>query len=238
VSKKKRRRVAPAPPQAGRGQPPPAASRRSLALPVAVGAAALVAIAVAVVVLAVRGSSGQPTPAARSSRAAASSAANLGTVPPLRPGTGQTVDGIACERQEQVVYHIHAHLAIFANGQARTVPLGIGIPGAQTQPDQNGQPFAVSGSCFYWLHSHATDGILHVESPSQRTYTLGSWFDIWGQPLSASQVGADVGTVTAYVNGRPYTGDPRSIPLQEHAVIQLDVGTDVAPRPYTFPGNL
>jgi hypothetical protein len=208
-------------------------------VPLAVGAAALVAIAVVVVVvLAIRGNPGRSTPAARSSQAVASSAATLGTVPPLRPGTGQTVDGIACERQEQVVYHIHAHLAIYANGQARTVPLGIGIPGAQTQPDQNGKPFAVSGSCFYWLHSHATDGILHVESPSQRTCTLGNWFDIWGQPLSASQVGSDIGTVTAYVNGQPYTGDPRSIPLQDHAVIQLDVGTDVPPRPYRFPSNL
>ena len=234
--RRQRRRVPPAPAGGGPRQPPPT-PRRGLALPLAAGAAVLVAIVAVAVVLAVRGGSGQSAPGARSGRTAASSAASLDTVPPLQPGTGQTVDGIACERQEQVVYHIHAHLAIYVNGQARTVPLGIGIPSAQTEPTQDG-PFVVSGSCFYWLHSHATDGILHVESPSQRTYTLGNWFDIWGQPLSASRVGPDAGPVTAYVNGKRYTGDPRAIPLQAHAVIQLDVGTDVPPQPYTFPSQL
>ena len=152
-------------------------------------------------------------------------------------GVGQTIDGVQCQTSEQAVYHIHAHLAIFANGQPRTVPLGIGIPNPQTD-NSGGSPFAVSGTCFYWLHSHDTTGIMHVESPDQRVYTLGNWFDIWGEKLNASQVGSDTGTVTAYVNGQPYTGDPRQIPLTAHAVIQLDVGTGVAPKPYTFPSGL
>ena len=41
--------------------------------------------------------------------------------------TGATVDGIRCESSEQVLYHIHAHLAVYVNGSARTVPQGIGI---------------------------------------------------------------------------------------------------------------
>jgi hypothetical protein len=156
---------------------------------------------------------------------------------PVTAATGQTVDGIQCQTSEQVAYHIHAHLAIFADGQQRTVPLGIGIPNAQIDSSA-GTPFAVGGSCFYWLHSHATDGIIHIESPDQRTYTLANWFDIWGQPLGATQVAGDKGAVTAYVNGQRYTGDPRQIPLTAHAVIQLNVGTDVAPRPYTFAAGL
>jgi hypothetical protein len=156
---------------------------------------------------------------------------------PSTAATGQTVDGIQCQTSEQVAYHIHAHLAVFADGQPRTVPLGIGIPNPQVD-NSGGTPFVVGGSCFYWLHSHATDGIIHIESPDQRTYTLGNWFDIWGQPLSTTQVAGDKGAVTAYVNGQPYTGDPRQIPLTAHAVIQLNVGTDVAPRPYTFAPNL
>jgi len=51
-------------------------------------------------------------------------------------------------------------------------------------------------------------------------------------------VGSDQGTVIAYVNGQRWTGDPRQIPLTRHAVIQLNVGTDVAPRPFTFPSDL
>jgi len=187
-------------------------------------------VAVAVV-LAQRGASAPgtaatPTPATSSSPVAR-----------LDPATGQTVDGIACERQEQALYHIHAHLAIFVRGQPRQVPEGIGIPNPQTQPSTEG-PFVVSGSCFYWLHSHAADGVIHVEAPVQRTFTLGDWFDLWGQPLTSAQVAADSGTVIAYVNGRRHDGDPRSIPLESHAVIQLDVGTDVAPQPYAFPAGL
>jgi hypothetical protein len=160
-----------------------------------------------------------------------------GTPPSSSSGVGRTIDGVQCQTSEQAVYHIHAHLAIFANGQPRTVPLGIGIPNPQTD-SSGGSPFAVSGTCFYWLHSHDTTGIMHVESPDQRVYTLGNWFDIWGEKLNASQVGSDTGTVTAYVNGQPYTGDPRQIPLTAHAVIQLDVGIGVAPKPYTFPSGL
>ena len=29
-----------------------------------------------------------------------------------------------------------------------------------------------------WLHTHAADGIVHIESPVDRTYTLGNFFDV------------------------------------------------------------
>jgi len=156
---------------------------------------------------------------------------------PGAAATGQTIDGIQCQTSEQVAYHIHAHLAILVDGRAQTVPLGIGIPNPQID-SSGGKPFAVGGSCFYWLHSHATDGIIHIESPDQRMYTLGNWFDIWGKPLSATQVGGDSGVVFAYVNGQRYSGDPRQIQLTPHAVIQLDVGRDVPPQAYTFASGL
>jgi hypothetical protein len=156
---------------------------------------------------------------------------------PNKAGTGQTVDGVQCQTQEQVLYHIHAHLAILGNGQPISVPMGIGIPDPQVENTTAG-PFVVSGSCFYWLHTHDDSGVIHVESPAQRTYTLGDFFDIWGQPLSATGAAGNSGTVIAYVNGQRYGGDPRQIPLQAHSVIQLDVGTDVAPRPYTFANGL
>ncbi|HEY4025319.1 MAG TPA: hypothetical protein VGO86_02720 [Candidatus Dormibacteraeota bacterium] len=186
-------------------------------LPVGVGVAVIVAFVVILVLYARTGNE-------RQTHAAAGA-------------TGQTIDGIQCQTAEQVVYHIHSHLAIFVNGQPGTVPMGIGIPNAQVENTSIG-PFVTGGSCFHWLHSHATDGIIHVESPSQRQYTLGNYFDIWGEQLSPTRVGADTGTVIAYVNGERYTGDPREIPLTVHAVIQLDVGTDVAPRPYTFAQGL
>ena len=150
----------------------------------------------------------------------------------------QVIDGIKCETSEQLVYHIHAHLTIFVNGQARQIPPGIGIAPPLQYNNTNG-PFVNGGSCFYWLHSHAADGIMHIESPTQTTYTLGQWFDVWGQPLKNGQVGPAVGALKVFVDGKPFTGDPRTIPLGTHSQIQLDVGSPApAPTTINFPSGL
>jgi hypothetical protein len=137
---------------------------------------------------------------------------------------GQAIDGISCNTSEQTVFHIHTHLTIFVNGQQRQVPAGIGIPGAVAQQTQAG-PFIDSGTCFYWLHTHAADGIIHIESPVQRAYTLGEFFDEWGQPLSPAQVGPAHGKVTVIVNGQVFKGNPRDVPLGSHENLQVEVGT-------------
>ena len=98
-------------------------------------------------------------------------------------------------------------------------------PGPAVAQQTPAGPFIDSGSCFYWLHTHAADGIIHIESPVQRTFTLGDFFDEWGQPLSASQVGPAKGPVTAIVNGRVWQGNPRNVPLGSHENLQLEVGT-------------
>ena len=144
---------------------------------------------------------------------------------------------MACNAGEQLAYHIHAHLAVSVNGQSRTIPDGIGIKNPIPQQTSAG-PFVSEGDCFYWIHVHDLTGVIHIESPTQRTYTLGQFFDLWGQPLSSSQVGPATGPVTAFVNGAPYQGDPRSIPLTAHAQIQLDVGTVEPPQGYHFPSGL
>jgi hypothetical protein len=151
---------------------------------------------------------------------------------------GQPVDGIGCQTSEQTLFHIHAHLTIFVDGSPRQVPAGIGIPGAQAQATADG-PFIDTGTCFYWLHTHAADGIIHIESPVRRVYTLGDFFDEWGLPLGPDQVGPARGHVTALYNGQVYLGNPRDIPLAAHAQIQLEVGTPlIAPVSITWPGGL
>jgi hypothetical protein len=152
--------------------------------------------------------------------------------------TGQAVDGISCSTTEQTLFHIHAHLTVFVNGAARQIPYGVGIPGAVTTSTDAG-PDVGSGTCFYWLHTHAADGIIHIESPVRRTFTLGNFFDEWGQQLGPDQVGPASGRVTAFYNGKAYQGNPRGIPLTAHAQIQLDVGTPlVAPESISFPSGL
>ncbi|HVA52669.1 MAG TPA: hypothetical protein VNF05_04060, partial [Acidimicrobiales bacterium] len=89
--------------------------------------------------------------------------------------------------------------------------------------------------CLYWLHTHVADGIIHVEAPKKQSFTLGQFFDVWGQPLGPNQVGPDKGKVVVYENGKRLTGSPRSTPLLPEADIQIDVGDTVVPfQPFTF----
>ena len=127
--------------------------------------------------------------------------------------TGQPVDGIRCDRMEGSVFHIHQHLAVFVKGKPISVP------------DDGGRP--VTGACLYWLHTHTGDGLIHVESPEFRTFTLGQFFDIWGEPLSPTNVaGTKIakGQLRAYVNGTLFKHNPRAIELAQHTDIVLEAG--------------
>jgi hypothetical protein len=139
-------------------------------------------------------------------------------------GTGAPVDGIECQA-EMASYHVHAHLALFVNGKQIAIPKFIGFA-----PNNTG------GGCLYWVHTHDAAGIIHVEAPHLQKFTLGNFFDIWGQPLNNSQIATYKGPVTAYVNGNKYVGDLSAIPLSAHQQITLEVGTPVVPPPnYAFP---
>jgi hypothetical protein len=142
---------------------------------------------------------------------------------------GQPVDGIRCEQMEGSVLHIHQHVAVLDHG--KPVPI----------PDDVGRP--IVGQCFYWIHTHTPDGIVHIEAPSFKTFTLGNFFDVWGEPLSATNVaGAKPKRgehVAVWVDGRAYFGDPRKIELTQHLDVTIDVGPPYAkPTPFTaWNGN-
>jgi hypothetical protein len=147
-------------------------------------------------------------------------------------GTGSAVDGITCLSQEGANLHIHTHLALFVAGKQIQIPQYIGFAQNAAIP---------GGGCLYWIHTHDQTGIIHVESPELNPpgggpYTLGMFFDIWGQPLSRNGVAGFNGPVTAYVNGAQYTGDLRSIPLLAHQEVTLEIGQPtVAPPNYAWP---
>lgn len=146
-----------------------------------------------------------------------------------RANAAPTIDGIQCQTNEGAATHIHQHLVIYDRGQPVAVPADIGIDGTR--------------GCLFWLHTHRSDGVIHVESPTGDTYTLGQFFDIWSQPLSRAQVTSlkadKTYSIRAYVNGRLYQGDPRTIPLTAHALITLEYGPPwPPPPPFTFsPGE-
>lgn len=150
------------------------------------------------------------------------------------PASGDTRDGLQCLGYETLDQHIHAYLAIYENGKRVPVPEGIGLP---------------SPSCIYPLHVHVGQpNIIHIEAPNQNTFTLGQFFDIWGQRLSKTQVGdvkADATHTFQFVtidgngNKTTQTGDPWSIPIKAHeTIVILYNSPNVTPTPYANWGNL
>lgn len=132
----------------------------------------------------------------------------------------KSVDGITCDHGEQSTEHIHTHLTIYVQGREVAVPQGIGIP--------------PGGNCFFWLHTHLVDGVIHVEAPAKAPYTLGQFTDIWAQSTQSTVL-----TNTNFLgyplmghhlviwtsdNGQPaqrYTGNPRDVVLRNHELITI-----------------
>lgn len=133
--------------------------------------------------------------------------------------------------EEGLALHTHQQLSVFVHGKPVPVPSGIGI---------HEQPPAFISS----LHTHDETGIIHVESPTVETFTLGQFFDIWGVRLDSACIGAYCtdgdNTLSIFVNGEAYTGDPRTLELAAHEVIVIAYGTaselpNPIPSTYAFP---
>jgi hypothetical protein len=209
-------------------------------------ACAVLLAAAAIVLLTGCGSSGSGSSADTSTSAAA--AAKLGprfgsmtslpgiltTTPPWSNNTGKLqqrlraigLDPLTAEGQ---VLHIHQHLDLFDAGRRVTVPANIGI-------DASGRYLAA-------LHTHDTTGIMHVESPTVVSYTLGQFFAVWGVRLDGHCVGdlcaGGSKRLQVWVDGKPVAGDPTRIILAEHQEIVLAYGTsaqvlDPLPKSYDF----
>ena len=140
--------------------------------------------------------------------------------------------GLPALSNEGTALHIHQHLDIFIHGTTTPVPEGIGIHEA------DGANFIAS------IHVHDTTGIVHVESPTVQTFTLGQFFDIWGVRLSSTCIGGycsdGTNTFKLYVNGMLYADDPRKLELASHQEIVITYGTDAEvpktiPSTYAFP---
>ncbi len=88
----------------------------------------------------------------------------------------------------------------------------------------------------YPLRTREPTGV--VEVAARRPVRLGDLFRVWGQPLSPHRLAGfrSAQRLLAFVNGRRFPGDPRSIPLRRHDEIVLEIGGYVAPHSsYLFP---
>ena len=89
------------------------------------------------------------------------------------------------------------------------------------------------------IHTHDTSGIVHVESPTEQTFTLGQFFDEWGVSLGPEHVGGLRGELTVWVDGHRRIGNPRSIELTDLRQVVLVVTTvgevPHLPAPFDWP---
>jgi hypothetical protein len=153
--------------------------------------------------------------------------------------------GLVPEPAEQLKYHVHAHLDVFVDGKHIIVPAGIGIDITNPRvhafetdglPSYGGINVPCDQPCISPLHTHDVTGILHTESPTQEDNTLGQFFTEWGVRLDANCFAnycKPAKPVAVYVDGKPFTGDPRTIPLSDRKEIAIIVGTPPAQIPNT-----
>ena len=126
---------------------------------------------------------------------------------------GRAIAGLACSLATE--RRAGAHLELFARGLVVLVPAGIGI----APPLRAAGPIKVVGGCSYPARTREPTGVIEAASGSR--ITVGDFFAIWGQPLGPRRLAGfravGVERVRAWVDGRAWPGDPRSIPLLRHS---------------------
>jgi hypothetical protein len=141
--------------------------------------------------------------------------------------------GLPALKAEGQRLHTHQHLDLVIRGKGYPIPAGIGIDFHERFISP--------------LHTHDFAGIMHVESPTVRKFTLGQFFDVWGLRFSSACVGAyctrGKERVWVFVNGKRWLGNPRQIALKQHQEIVVAYGTFASiPKPipwfYPFPPGL
>src|SRR5579862_5236610 len=131
--------------------------------------------------------------------------------------------GLVPEASEHLEYHVHSHLDVFVNGEKVIVPAGLGInvndPGVHVFNVDGAKAYGgivppCHQACISPLHTHDISGVLHTESATHKDNTLGQLFVEWGVRLDPQCVQRYCRPHTAiaiFVDGKPFTGDPRSI---------------------------
>ena len=98
---------------------------------------------------------------------------------------------LACTLDMATRFHIHPNLKIIVNGTAQVIQKDIGI----------------KALCMNAIHTHDATGVLHVESPVKKDFTLGDFFAVWKKEFNKNQI-LDYRTdgthsLAITVNGKP-----------------------------------
>ncbi len=79
---------------------------------------------------------------------------------------------LVCTTDMATQFHIHPRLIIMIDGGSYEIPHNIGV----------------RSNCMNPLHTHGTDGTIHIESPEKRDFTLSDFFAVWDKPYSREQI--------------------------------------------------
>ncbi len=99
-----------------------------------------------------------------------------------------------------LIQHIHATLIITVDGEPEAVPANIGL----------------SQTCERAVHTHETDGVIHVEAQDNRRYVFADFLDVWGK--DSNRPGYELETL---VDGKPFAGDLAELELENEQIIEL-----------------
>lgn len=79
---------------------------------------------------------------------------------------------LTCTTDMATQFHIHPNLEIIINGQKQEIPANIGI----------------GLTCMNAIHTHDNSGVIHIESPEKRDFTLSDFFAVWNKTFTSSQI--------------------------------------------------
>jgi len=153
--------------------------------------------------------------------------------------------GLTPTAREFFTYHVHAHLDVFLNGRPVPVPGGIGIDigdpavheGRTAGAPSYGGIKLCAQPCISPLHTHDVTGVVHIEAPTETSFTLRQFFTEWGVRLDRWCVGGycRAGTsVAVFVNGTRRSGNQADIPLTAHEEIAVVIGTPPTSIPASY----
>jgi hypothetical protein len=132
------------------------------------------------------------------------------TQPPASSSQPSTDTEIKCDLGgHDAAYHIHALVGVKVNGALYAPPANIGI----------------GTDCMYWVHTHAADGIVHIEAPASVSPTLGDFLGLWAKSypddelLKTAHEEIAAGKVT--VNDAPISSNPLDLVLADRMRIIL-----------------
>ena len=138
---------------------------------------------------------------------------------------GTPIGRFTCVFNPPQALAFHAHLSILVNNELQAIPLYLG---AHRTPLTH---------CFYAIHTHDHSGRIHVTPAAPGIFTLGELFQIWGQPLTNTNVAGITGLpIEIFVTDNGTTikvedYDWANIELRPFREITIGIGTPLTEIP-------